>query len=101
MLANEPNNNVVRRVDINQDVSDMNESVLLNLTFRDGQNEEQPKENQCSVSAGDVIDLDGKLFLICDSFFKDITDQQLADYEKMDRHHRLLKMHRLSEGNDW
>lgn len=60
----------------------------LELIFHQGQNDVQPVEGVCSVSMGDVIELDDKLFLVRPVGFKLIDEDEYKTYLDMPRRDR-------------
>lgn len=58
------------------------QSFMLELIFKYGQNDFQPKKMP-SVSMGDVIEYDGKLFVVCALGFNELKAEKLALYEEM------------------
>lgn len=61
----------------------------LELVFHYGQNDNQPATDCCSVSCGDVIDMDGKLFLVLALGYKEITEETFEQYRKMSVEERM------------
>jgi len=67
---------------------------VLETVFKYGQNDIQPRVGCCSVSTGDVIELciDKKeLYVITSCGFKQLTEQELKDYEKLPVRDRYWK----------
>lgn len=62
---------------------------ILELAFRYGQNDFQPRQ-MCSVSVGDVILLDGEMFMVMGGGFKKITDREYLDFWNTPRRERSL-----------
>ena len=60
---------------------------LLGLIFYYGQNDFQPQKC-CSVSAGDVIEVSNKLYMILRMGFLPITTEQMSTYKACDRRKR-------------
>jgi len=93
MLAFEnskPGHIVVREVEIpDKEFNAANQNGKLELTFRYGQNDFQP-QRRCSVSVADVIELDGKLYMVMASGFKEISQEEFDDFLKMDRRERIF-----------
>jgi len=82
----------VREVDIPEnEVYACNKDVfqLLERVFYYGQNDFQPKPI-CSVSMGDVAEIDGKFYLCMGCGWEEITDTQLENYRKVPREERSL-----------
>ena len=61
---------------------------VLDAVFMYGQNDFQPIEMTCSVSVGDVIELDGDLFIVMDMGFKEMTREELEEYKAIDQDDR-------------
>lgn len=55
---------------------------LLDQIFENGQNEFQPLPGKCSVSVGDVISLQDKLFMVAPVGFRLIDSGFLETYKK-------------------
>ena len=78
--------NVIREVDIpdleltNDAILSTKESLTLEGVFHYGQNDFQPVPNRCSVSVGDVIELNGEYFAILAVGFRKITSK---DFDKL------------------
>jgi len=64
----------------------------LEEIFKFGQNDFQPIKDRCSVSAGDVIDYNGQLYLILMAGFRKISAKQFEHYKSVDRHAKLNYM---------
>jgi hypothetical protein len=62
---------------------------LLELVFWHGQNEVQPQE-LCSVSVGDVIELEGKFHMVVSLGFWAMSQEEFDAYKAMDRTSRLF-----------
>lgn len=63
--------------------------ALLDSVFYYGQNNVQPVEGICSVSMGDVIELDdGRLFVVKGLGFGEINKEQFDAYKALDRRDR-------------
>ena len=67
-----------REVEI-PDVEIPNQDALLDSVFYYGQNDFQPQQMP-SVSAGDVIYLNGKKILIKGAGFKELSEEEYRDY---------------------
>lgn len=91
--------NQIREVDVPVNVVNKcaNESQILDVIYRLGQNDFQLKPCP-SVSAGDVIHLNDKLFIVCNMGFKVITKEQLEEYKKCSQRDRLF--HPLVRGKE-
>jgi len=88
--------NQLREVDVPlNEISELNESQILDVVYRLGQNDFQAKPCP-SVSVGDVIHLNDKLFIVCNMGFKDITKEQLEEYKLCPRRDRSF--HTLVRG---
>jgi hypothetical protein len=80
----------IREVVISDDFLPCHTKELLELIYRFGQNDFQPVENRCSVSIGDVAEIDGK-FHICKSLgWEEISDTDLDQYRKIDAFKRTF-----------
>lgn len=79
-----------RRVKI--PVADLVGSIykVLDKIFVAGQNDFNPVENCCSVSSGDVIEYDSRLWLIASFGFTQITEDQFDSLLKTDRLERTM-----------
>lgn len=90
MLAFE-DDGVVRQVEVPDDKVILTKShiELLELIFYYGQNDFQPQQ-VCSVSMGDVVELDDKIYRCEAVGWKEITPEQLKEYEALDRRDRVL-----------
>lgn len=55
--------------------------AILNLVYHYGQNDFQPIYNKPSVSVGDVIELDGKYWMVAPIGFKSITQEEFDSLE--------------------
>jgi hypothetical protein len=66
---------------------------LLEKVFHYGQNDFQPIPDRCSVSVGDVVLLNGVPFICRPVGFEEITPEELARYEAMDRDQRWFFAH--------
>lgn len=78
-----------RPVDVSDESLIDNEPLenLLDEIFRLGQNEFQDKEF-FSVSMGDVIEIDNRLFMVAEIGFNEINTKELAEYEALPRRDR-------------
>ena len=54
----------------------------LSLVFHNGQNDVQTIEGRSSVSCGDVIELDDKLFIVAPMSFDEMSESQYKIYER-------------------
>ena len=79
----------IREVDLPEPVpTDIEE--LAEEIFRLGQNDFQPKCH-CSVSMGDVMEIDGKLYGVAAFGIKEITQQQFEEYKNIPQRDRIFK----------
>lgn len=74
----------IRSVGIPPDTEPAN---ILDEVYHWGQNDFQPQQHP-SVSMGDVIRHDDGKYIVCSVGFKKLTDEQYADYLKMERRDR-------------
>ena len=77
----------IRKVDIGEPAE--GELQRLEQVFYFGQNDFQPQPC-CSVSVGDVAELDGKLFLCAPMGWKEISTEQYDELLALDRRDRSL-----------
>ena len=70
-------------------LDDQGAERFLDIVYYYGQNDFQPQDC-CSVSGGDVIELDdGRLFIIqLPAGYKEITKEQFEEHKKLDRRER-------------
>ncbi len=73
---------------------------LLEDVFHYGQNDIQNVPNICSVSAGDVIVYNDKLYYICSGGFASMTLQDFSEYVKLSRMERHRHVMRHMNGDD-
>lgn len=85
---------VVREVNIPIESGNIHD--LTELVFYWGQNDFQPVQGRCSVSAGDVICHDGKYILFVSIGCKELTEKEYKDYIQMDEYQRVMSLRRLS-----
>ncbi len=82
---------IIRTVELppRTDLNDQGANRFLDIVYYYGQNDFQPQDC-CSVSGGDVIELDdGRLFIIqLPAGFKEITKEQFEQYKTSDRRER-------------
>lgn len=78
----------IRKVKV--DSSQLTESIFQNLDkiFVEGQNDFNPVKNCCSVSTGDVIEYDQKLYCITSGGFVEITEEEFNEFMKIERRYR-------------
>ena len=76
------------------EIPDGTEEVdILDSVFRNGQNEVQPCPDRCSVSMGDVIELDGRYRVVSFGGFKEIGKEGFEAYIKLPRRERLFSQY--------
>ncbi len=63
---------------------------LLDVIFHNGQNDFVPTKNRCSISVGDVIFLDGDMYIIRPIGFRQINMDELQVLRKLSRRDRLF-----------
>ena len=63
---------------------------LLERIFYWGQNDFQPVCNRCSVSMGDVAEINGMFFVYQSMGWKQLSAEQLEEYRAVDRHDRTF-----------
>lgn len=83
----------IREVDIPDDEYNPNKPVFTRLdqVFHWGQNDFQPIAGKCSVSVGDVIQMDGHKFRVDSASFHQFTDEDYQSYLAMDRGQRMME----------
>jgi hypothetical protein len=82
----------IRSVDVPDDlIKGWSDASVLSEIFHFGQNEFQPVERCCSVSVGDVIELNEKFFIVCTMGFKEINRKELDEYQGIPRYRRLFE----------
>lgn len=77
--------NEVREVEVPEPATDM--AILLDRIYRYGQNEVQNKPH-CSVSMGDVIEIDDALYMVKMVGFKKLTAEEYELYTSMSQLNR-------------
>lgn len=77
----------IREVDVPDTVDQSTDSVL-ELIFMYGQNDFQPLPDRCSVSMGDVAEVDGQFFLCQAMGWKQLTEAEFEAYKKVERRDR-------------
>ena len=87
----------VRKVNVPDDVCYFEENRLLEAVFHYGQNDFQP-QNHPSVSAGDVIRLNGENHLVAGMGFRKITEDQLEKYRSLNRYDRFIGRCQIETG---
>ena len=92
MLANiNRDGEVIREVEIpDTDVKRCkdNTDTLLDLIFYYGQNDKQVVEGICSVSTGDVAEINDTYYLCMMIGWQEISKKQLEEYKQIDRRDR-------------
>ena len=84
MIANMEHNSgtyTIRRVKVDLKLTDWN---ILEAIFENGQNQFQNVPNCCSVSIGDVVELEDKLFIVCIGGFHQISKEIFENLLSMD-----------------
>lgn len=71
------------------DIPDNFGQDFLGTVFHHGQNEVQSQEIP-SVSMGDVIEHDGKFWLVAGIGFRPLTTQEFVEHQKKDKIQRIL-----------
>lgn len=88
MLANNPPEwENPRLVDVPNEEVVSDDMQLLERIFYWGQNDFQPRQC-CSVSMGDVAEIDGIFYLCCAVGWKAITREELEEYKKIPQRDR-------------
>lgn len=93
MLAFQPTKDgdpiVKRPVEVpDGDLKDADLLTKLGLVYQYGQNDFQPIKDIVSVSAGDVIDLDGDNYLVCGVGFRKLTKEEYDRFVALPRRDR-------------
>lgn len=83
MLANDHGAELRRVVVPAKGLEKMATEQVLSLIFEKGQNDFQPVRGSCSVSMGDVIDLDGELWVVQSLGFMRMTAGDLVTYTRL------------------
>ena len=78
---------VIRKVSVPEDARYKDTKALLSAIWTYGQNDFQPQP-LCSVSAGDVINLNGEYWLIKSEGFQKLTSSQFDRYSEMNLEER-------------
>lgn len=65
----------------------------LDEIYHYGQNDIQPQIMTCSLSAGDLIHLNNKIYLIANHGFKELDNFAANEYRKMEFGERLSMLH--------
>lgn len=68
-------------------VQESSDEEILEKIFYYGQNDFQ-LQNMCSVSMGDVIEYEEKLYVVCCIGFRQISKEQFEEYKAMERRDR-------------
>lgn len=72
----------IRIVEIpNEAIKDKSKAEILELIYKHGQNEFQPMPNP-SISVGDIIELEGRYFMVRPFGFSEISKE---DFDKVDK----------------
>ena len=82
-------NGEIREVDVPDNDLGGNVHNELERIFYWGQNDFQSVFDRCSVSAGDVIDYNGTLYLVLMADFCKISTEQFEHYKSVDHHARM------------
>ena len=83
-------NGEIREVEIPDDLKNITDDELFEKVFHYGQNDFQPVEGRCSVSAGDVIHYDGRKCFIAMTGFEDLSEETYLKYKSVPRRDRGL-----------
>ena len=79
----------VRFIDELEEGTKLRQARTLEMVFYYGQNDMIPVEGTCSVSMGDVIELDGGKFFVVQSMgFQEMTTEELEEYKTIDENDR-------------
>lgn len=54
-------------------------NAKLEIVYQYGQNDRQPIKDRCSVSCGDVIELDDKLYVVAVRGFRELSSQEFQN----------------------
>ncbi len=88
MLAFHDEPNLVRKVKLrNQDIGAPIDKIL-EAVFHFGQNEAQPIPGICSVSVGDVVELNGTYHMVAAEGFREMPKAEFDDYKAHPRRER-------------
>ena len=91
----EANENVVRNVEVpdHELVGDIDHD--MEMIYYYGQNDTIPQQ-MCSVSIGDVIEYNGKYWLVISFGFKEMSKEEYDTYRNTDRSERIIDAYRGS-----
>ena len=70
---------------------------ILERIFYYGQNDFQPQANRCSVSVGDVANLNGELYMVAPMGFEKITQEQLEEVKNLPQEKRAFYAYKFSQ----
>lgn len=73
---------------------------VLQRIYHWGQNENQAVHDRCSVSAGDVIELQGSLYLILMAGFCKISRDQLNEFKKLNPTDKMKYLMGMENNNE-
>ena len=76
-------NGEIREVEVPLNECHADPQSVLDRIFYWGQNDFQPVPCKCSVSAGDVIDFYGKLYMVLMCGFQEISQKQLNEFKSL------------------
>ena len=65
---------------------------LLNTIYHNGQNDFQRQPDRCSVSVGDVIEIEDQLFIVKNLGFSKMSQEKFEEYGKIERRDRMIRM---------
>jgi hypothetical protein len=85
-------NGKIRPVTVPDPLDTINPMGRLGLIFQYGQNDVQPIKGCCSVSMGDVIEMDGKHWLILPVGFKELNAEEYSAWLDSSVQVRLMKL---------
>ena len=87
MVANDHGKSI-RLVQLPASYTSTDLEYLLDAVFMYGQNDHQPILQTCSVSMGDVIEVDGKFYIVQSVGFQEMTAVELEEYKAIDEYDR-------------
>ncbi len=87
---------VERTVEVPDDELVQDTDHILERIFYYGQNDFQPQAGICSVSVGDVAELNGTLHMVAPMGFKEITEAQMEEIKNLPREQRTLHAYKLA-----
>jgi hypothetical protein len=79
----------IREVTVPPEYTSLDTKEMLNNVFRYGQNEVHNDVAKVSVSAGDVVELHGDLWLVKGIGFSKMSESEFIAYSNMDRRDRF------------